>query len=113
MLHESLIRCIVSRDGVQASKKLVCVALDVTSDESVTKAAAAVAVDIEQERARAGGSQGLVSAINCAGAGFNGPGEYIPIDIYKKQMDINFFGYVRVVQVRVSMSLEKKIHVFI
>ena len=28
----------------------------------------------------------------------DGPGEFIPMDIYKKQMDVNFFGYVRVVQ---------------
>ncbi len=39
---------------------------------------------------------GLVSVINCAGLGFTGPAEYFPMDLYRRQMDVNFFGYVRV-----------------
>ena len=36
--------------------------------------------------------------INCAGVGYNGPAEYFPMDLFQKQMDVNFFGYVRTVQ---------------
>ena len=71
-----------------AEKRLTCVKLDVTDDKSVAAATAVVKAQ----------KVPLVGIINCAGVGFNGPGEYFPMATYKRQMDVNFFGYVRVVQ---------------
>ena len=79
----------------EAAKRCLAVPLDVCSDESVAAAAAAVGEDLAKG---ANGAKGLVAVVQCAGMGYNGPGEFIPMDIYKKQMDVNFFGYVRVVQ---------------
>jgi NAD(P)-dependent dehydrogenase (short-subunit alcohol dehydrogenase family) len=73
-------------------KNITPISLDVTSEDSVSAAASAV-----QEHAKYK-ELGLISIINCAGLGFNGPVEYFPIEMYKKQMDVNFFGYVRVTQ---------------
>ena len=39
-------------------------------------------------------AKGLVGVINCAGVGHSGPAEYFPIETYKKQFEVNFFGYV-------------------
>ena len=52
------------------------------------------------EAAAAVGRSGkdLVGVVNCAGLGYTGPAEYFPIDLYKACWDINFLGYVRVVQ---------------
>jgi NAD(P)-dependent dehydrogenase (short-subunit alcohol dehydrogenase family) len=74
--------------------KVVPVKLDVTSDESVAAAAATVKADLAAKKP----STGLIGVINCAGMGFNGPAEYFPMDMCKRQMDVNFFGYVRVTQ---------------
>ena len=73
-------------------KKLKAVALNVCDDASVANAAR----DVEKDLRESG--TGLVAVVQCAGMGYNGPGEFIPIEIYKKQMDVNFFGYVRVAQ---------------
>ena len=74
--------------GAAALARLTCVPLDVTKDASVEAAAAAV---------RASGKP-VVGVICCAGLGYTGPAEYFPIDLYKACWDINFLGYVRVVQ---------------
>jgi len=74
--------------------KVVPVLLDVTSDESVTDAATTVETDLATRKP----AVGLIGVINCAGMGFSGPAEYFPIEMYKRQMDVNFFGYIRVVQ---------------
>jgi len=78
-----------------AAAKCLAVSLDVCDDASVAAAADAVAADLA---AGANGARGLIAVVQCAGMGYNGPGEFIPIEIYKKQMDVNFLGYVRVVQ---------------
>lgn len=83
----------VAACGGDASK-VIAVQLDVTSDESVKAAADAVRAQIASRKPEGG----LVGVINCAGMGFNGPAEYFPMDMYKRQMDVNFFGYVRITQ---------------
>jgi len=77
--------------GAEALSRLHAVPCDVTSDKSVDAAAASV-------RKLCGASTGLVGIINCAGLGFNGPAEYFPMKMLEQQMQVNFFGYVRVVQ---------------
>lgn len=68
------------------------ISLDVTKDESCQAAVAAIK---EHPKFK---ELGLISVINCAGVGFNGPVEYFPISMYQRQIDVNFFGYVRVTQ---------------
>ena len=85
---EKLRAKVVEDHGHEAAGRLVEVTLDVTSDESVARAAKQV------EAAKTG----LVGIINCAGMGFNGPSEYFPMEMLKQQMEVNFYGYVRVVQ---------------
>jgi NAD(P)-dependent dehydrogenase (short-subunit alcohol dehydrogenase family) len=41
---------------------------------------------------------GLVSLINCAGLGFTGPAEYFPMEQFRRQLDVNFYGYVATTQ---------------
>jgi NAD(P)-dependent dehydrogenase (short-subunit alcohol dehydrogenase family) len=62
------------------------VALDVTSDSSVTDA-------IERVRASAGRIDGLV---NMAGIGVHGPWPTISVDDFKRQLDTNLVGTYRV-----------------
>lgn len=79
----------VKSDGGDAAlARLTCVPLDVTKDESVAAAAAEVKASAKP----------VVGVICCAGMGYTGPAEYFPIDLYKACWDINFLGYVRVVQ---------------
>lgn len=81
--------------STQQAVKLRAVPLNVCDDASVANAAKEVEKDL---RGPGKAAKGLIAVVQCAGMGYNGPGEFIPIDIYKKQMDVNFFGYVRVAQ---------------
>eukprot|EP00041_Stephanoeca_diplocostata_P033144 m.1086734 g.1086734 ORF g.1086734 m.1086734 type:complete len:366 (+) comp24280_c0_seq21:135-1232(+) len=67
------------------------VPLDVTKTESIQQAHATVEKDLA-----ANGMNGLVSIINCAGISYTGPLEYLPMRMYRHQMDVNFFGYIEV-----------------
>jgi len=60
----------------------------------------------EKERGADLRSDSLVGIVNCAGVGFNGPAEYFPIEMLRAQMDVNFIGYVRVVQAFMPMLKE-------
>ena len=70
----------------------MAVPLDVTDDDSVRDAFRTVEDHPKYQ------SLGLVGVINCAGVGYNGPSEYFPLDLYRRQIDINCLGYVRVMQ---------------
>jgi NAD(P)-dependent dehydrogenase (short-subunit alcohol dehydrogenase family) len=41
---------------------------------------------------------GLTGLIQYHGVAFNGPSLYMPIDMYGRQMDVNFLGTIRIVQ---------------
>lgn len=73
-------------------EKVTCLPLDVTDSTNVMNAVRLVKAALDKS------GSGLVGVINCAGLGYNGPAEYFPIDLYKQQMEVNYFGYVRVVQ---------------
>lgn len=77
------------------TEKVTFVQLDVTSDESVQSAFDLVSATLGE---KSPGVNGLVGVINCAGIAVTGPIEYLPIDMYKRQLDVNFFGYIRVAQ---------------
>lgn len=85
---EALEAKVKAEGGAAALSRLTCVPLDVTRDESVEAAAAAVQAS----------GKSVVGVINCAGLGYTGPAEYFTLDMYRACWDINFLGYVRVVQ---------------
>lgn len=69
-------------------KNITAIFLDVTSDESVNCAFETVF----------GITKNLFALINNAGIAVGGPVEFLPVDILKKQFDINVFGAIRVAQ---------------
>jgi short-subunit dehydrogenase len=71
-----------------AGRGLRTVALDVTSEESMTQAVAAVEADA--------GPVGVL--INNAGYGLYGPVEQLPMAEIRRQFETNFFGLVRLAQ---------------
>ena len=68
----------------QISERLVPVLLDITDPEQVDAA-------VELIKAEAGQLHGLV---NNAGIGRGGPLEYLPLDEWREQFDVNVFGQV-------------------
>lgn len=87
-------------DADDVKARLTPVNLNVTSDESVKAAAEVVKKHPQYE------SLGLVGAINCAGVGYNGPAMYFPLSMYREQMEVNYFGYVRVAQAFLPLLIE-------
>jgi NAD(P)-dependent dehydrogenase (short-subunit alcohol dehydrogenase family) len=78
-----------------SADKITYVALDVTKDDSVQAAFDFISKDLNTTCT---GVNKLVGIINCAGIAVTGPIEYLPVAMYQKQLDVNFFGYVRVAQ---------------
>jgi NAD(P)-dependent dehydrogenase (short-subunit alcohol dehydrogenase family) len=68
--------------------KVNYVALDVTNETSISKAVESVTTALKSS------GLGLVGIINCAGMGYTGPVEYMPMKHYRACMDVNYFGYV-------------------
>jgi len=94
---------------------LVVDKFDVTNDRSVARAESLVRAYIEKGEWKGKKGQlvkatakakGLVGVINCAGVGHSGPAEYFPLETYKKQFEVNFFGYVRVAQAFLPLMRE-------
>jgi NAD(P)-dependent dehydrogenase (short-subunit alcohol dehydrogenase family) len=73
-----------------ASHRLVPVALDITSQEQVSSAA--------EEIAEAVGSSGLDGLVNNAGIIVVGPVETLPLDDFRRQIEVNLIGHVAVVK---------------
>lgn len=76
-------------------KYVTVVALDVTSDDSVAKAAKTVEAWITS---KGNISAGLVGLVQYHGVAFNGPSPYMPMTMYQRQLDVNFMGSIRIVQ---------------
>jgi NAD(P)-dependent dehydrogenase (short-subunit alcohol dehydrogenase family) len=66
------------------------VILDVTDADSIAAAADQVAAGV--------GQRGLAGLVNNAGAAFQGPIEYLPIDDLRRQFEVNTIGQVAVTQ---------------
>ena len=69
--------------------------LDVANEDSVK--AAAEAVEKELQKAK-GKISGLYGVLQCAGIAEIAPFEYFPMKAFKRQIDVNYFGYVYVAQ---------------
>ena len=72
----------------QIHTNITPVFIDVTSDESVDCAFETIQKTTNK----------LFALVNNAGVALAGPVEYIPVDILKKQFDINVFGAIRTAQ---------------
>lgn len=72
----------------QLHSNIIPVFIDVTSDESVNRAFEKIKEHTDK----------LFALVNNAGVALAGPVEYIPVDILKKQFDINVFGAIRTAQ---------------
>ncbi len=73
-----------------ASDRLSTVIVDVTDSESIAKTAAGVE--------RAVGAAGLAGLVNNAGIAVPGPLEFLPIDDFRRQLEVNLTGHVAVTQ---------------
>lgn len=74
----------------EAKGTLVPLLLDVTDEEQVAAAAELVAGET--------GSRGIVALVNNAGTAVTGPSEFMPVEVFRRSFEINFFGHVRVTQ---------------
>ncbi len=70
------------------SENIKAIYIDVTSDESVQSAYECISKETDS----------LYALINNAGIALAGPVEYLPIDILKKQFDVNVYGAIRTAQ---------------
>lgn len=73
-----------------ASDRLTPLSIDVTDAASIEAAA--------KEVAGALGGEGLAGLVNNAGIVVSGPLEFVPMDEWRQQMEVNFFGLVAVTQ---------------
>jgi len=73
-----------------SSARLTPLFIDVTDQESITAAAETVTKQVGQD--------GLWGLVNNAGIAVSGPIEFLPVDEYRKQFEINFFGQIAVIQ---------------
>src|SRR5215469_8745133 len=68
------------------SDRLVPLLLDVTNQAQIEDAAARIGQD----------GDGLAGVVNNAGIGLTGPIEYLPVDTWRQQLDVNVIGQVAV-----------------
>jgi NAD(P)-dependent dehydrogenase (short-subunit alcohol dehydrogenase family) len=73
-----------------ASARLTPVMIDVTEPDSIAQAA-------RQVEEALGGAP-LAGLVNNAGIGVGGPIEFLPLDDFRRQMEVNFLGHIAVIQ---------------
>ncbi|MBM4187029.1 MAG: SDR family oxidoreductase [Gemmatimonadetes bacterium] len=79
-----------ARLAAAASDRLVTVTLDVTEPSQIAAAAARVGELV--------GDRGLAGLVNNAGIALGGPVEFVPIDLVRRQFEVNVFGMIAVTQ---------------
>ncbi|CAB9512689.1 beta-hydroxybutyrate dehydrogenase, mitochondrial [Seminavis robusta] len=73
-------------------KYIQVIPLDATKDDSVKQAAATVSTFLKEKSS-------FLSGVVCYhGIGYNGPLPYMPMSLYQTQMDVNYFGNIRMTQ---------------
>jgi len=87
-----------SADNYSKLKNVTPIRIDVTKQEDINAAVRKIS-ELTGEKARdANLRRGLVGLINCAGVGYTAPAEYMPMDKFRNQLEVNFFGYVATAQ---------------
>ena len=85
--------------STEERKYVTVVPLDVTNDDSVTQAAKVVEdYRVTQSKKMPDGYFGLTGLCMYHGIAYNGPAEYMPLDMYERQIQVNFLGFLRVIQ---------------
>jgi len=80
-------------------KNVTTIKLDVTKPESIEAAVKKiVSLTRQQGTSNSNLRTGLIGLINCAGVGYTGPAEYFPMSEFRRQLEVNFFGYVACAQ---------------
>lgn len=74
----------------ELGSKVVPLQLDVTRPDQIEEARERVAAEL--------GSHRLVGLVNNAGVAIGGPVEYLPLDLWREQFEVNVFGVVAVTQ---------------
>jgi NAD(P)-dependent dehydrogenase (short-subunit alcohol dehydrogenase family) len=67
--------------------------VDVSNEESVQQIAVTIQNLIQESN---GKIKGLYGVLQCAGIAYTAPFEYIPMKAFKRQIDVNYYGYVYV-----------------
>jgi len=80
-----------SFDKYKDQANITPVQIDVANEESVNNCASLVGKLISEKKLT-----GLFGVLQCAGIVYTAPFEYIPISSFKRQIDVNFYGYVYV-----------------
>lgn len=79
----------------QATERLVTVLLDVTDTDSIRAAVKRVAASV--------GEAGLAGLVNNAGIGVVGPVELVPVERFRRQLEVNLIGQFAVTQAFLPM----------
>jgi NAD(P)-dependent dehydrogenase (short-subunit alcohol dehydrogenase family) len=81
-------------------KCVTVVPLDVTSDTSVQQAISVVKdwMSTNNHKNSLSSSAGLTGVVQFHGVAFNGPAQYMPLEMYERQLQVNFVGNIRVTQ---------------
>ena len=87
----------------EALENITCVQLDVANEESVNASAALVKDTISKSK---GKISGLYGVLQCAGIAYTAPFEYIPMDAFKRQIDVNYYGYVYITKAFLPLMKE-------
>jgi NAD(P)-dependent dehydrogenase (short-subunit alcohol dehydrogenase family) len=64
--------------------------IDITKSDSIAAAVKTIGEAV--------GNRGLSGLVNNAGIGVLGPVEYVPLDRFRRQLEVNFFGHIAVTQ---------------
>lgn len=84
----------------EASSRLTPLRLDVTNPEDVARAAQVVGDAVRDSR--------LAGIVNNAGIAVSGPVEFVPLEQWRKQFEINLFGVVAMVQAFIPLLRENR-----
>jgi len=84
---------------VEERKYVTVIPLDVTNDESVSNAIKTIQdYQTTESKKSPTGYFGLTGLCMYHGIAFNGPAEYMPLEMYERQIQVNFLGFLRVIQ---------------
>jgi NAD(P)-dependent dehydrogenase (short-subunit alcohol dehydrogenase family) len=71
-------------------ERVTPIVLDITKGDAIAAAAETIAAEV--------GQRGLAGLVNNAGIGVVGPVEFVPIDRFRHQLEVNLIGHVAVTQ---------------